>query len=153
MGNEERNRFVKEIVATGMYYFDQMQKASPEEIPELLEEGMRAVREVSVRNRRRPRCPFYGFHGVQGALIDSRGNECALTTDSYSPCQMEVGGKTPYWDVCPLNTPMLREQIAKGEETVRVFLSELRPKDRKTNWNGITFKEWKGHVLKEQLRE
>jgi hypothetical protein len=119
-----RKRRVSDLIDTGMNYFDQIQGASPEEVPGIFAEGHRAIGEVGSR---RPRCPFYGLHSAQGALIDTSRNQCALIIESYSPCQMEVDGQTPYWETCPLNTPQLRETIANKEDEVRVFPNELRP--------------------------
>jgi hypothetical protein len=57
-------------------------------------------------------CPFYGRALYQTrfaatgpqpfVLIDSRGNQCAVVTDSHSPCRMEIHGEVPDWKTCPL---------------------------------------------------
>ena len=40
----------------------------------------------------RPDCAFHGFSGMSDVMKDSGGNQCALKTDSYSPCPMEMVG-------------------------------------------------------------
>ena len=49
-----------------------------------------------VYEKERHNCPFYGFFlGLNNALMDQNGNQCALITNSYSPCHMEIRAKTP----------------------------------------------------------
>jgi len=50
-------------------------------------------------------CPFYGRHlamigAAPFALIDQKGNQCALITTSFSPCQREIAGQTIDWRLC-----------------------------------------------------
>jgi hypothetical protein len=55
-------------------------------------------------------CPFYGYAmfrlgSMAGAfpfvLIPSHGNQCALVTDSHSPCILQTNGDPVEWSVCP----------------------------------------------------
>lgn len=50
-------------------------------------------------------CPFYGMRQARSRkallLVDSGGNECAIVTTSYTPCQMETRGQAPDWRACP----------------------------------------------------
>lgn len=95
----------------------------------------------------RPDCPFYGFDSVFDALVmkDSGGNQCALKTDSYSPCQMEMIGNKPSWFECPFNTEKNRKKIEGDLEKIRVFPREFRPE--KAEWDGISLKNWMMHVI------
>jgi hypothetical protein len=48
-------------------------------------------------------CPFYGYHAIPDMrlLAGSRGNQCAMVLDAFSPCRMEVhDGKKPDWETC-----------------------------------------------------
>lgn len=76
-----------------------------------------------------PHCPFYG-HAVGGflwltdsdqaallTLIDSRGNQCALVLDAYSPCYMEIEGVMPDWKEC-LRIRTARAQAQLIEEYI-----------------------------------
>lgn len=57
-------------------------------------------------------CPFYGRHMIliaQGSvslmplrliLLDSGGNQCAITMDGYAPCLLEIEGKPVEWSAC-----------------------------------------------------
>ncbi len=56
-----------------------------------------------------PNCPFYGRHlfntsliqrGTPFTLMDSRGNQCALVTGTYSPCYLELEGREVNWQDC-----------------------------------------------------
>jgi hypothetical protein len=33
-------------------------------------------------------------------LVDQGGNQCAIVTDAYSPCQMEIAGAAPDLESC-----------------------------------------------------
>lgn len=63
---------------------------------EALSEEVQELREEE-RN-----CPFYGCHDAMGLLIDSGGNQCALISESYSPCKMELEGLPVNWKTCPV---------------------------------------------------
>ena len=59
-------------------------------------------------------CPFYGRTFVQGrfvpghgtsralpfALINSGGNQCALVTDGFAPCYLEIEAQPVDWRQC-----------------------------------------------------
>ena len=77
----------------------------------------------------RYQCPFYGFYLSQiRTLVNQNGNQCALITDSFSPCGMEMRHEQVNWQECPLNNP--RTQHVVYEMRVfdgRVQLSNTRP--------------------------
>ena len=87
----------------------------------------------------RKRCPFYGFHQSPGLFMDSRGNQCALITDSYSPCRMEVVGDPVDWDECPITTEDDKATIAASVRG-KMFPEEIP--------NGISELEWFAQILK-----
>jgi hypothetical protein len=59
-------------------------------------------------------CPFYGRHLTPAAsahafqearrhpfaLISQHGNQCAIVTDSYAPCLLEIAGLPIEWAEC-----------------------------------------------------
>ena len=93
-------------------------------------------------HRERPACPFYGFGNVGGrALIDSKGNQCALRTDSYSPCQMEMAGKDPNWKECDFNTEQYRNDLVRIADNVQVFPEELLYSTR-----GLSLSQWMNYI-------
>lgn len=47
-------------------------------------------------------CHFYGKAIGANRFIDTYGNQCALITESHSPCQMEIASQTPDEKICPL---------------------------------------------------
>lgn len=77
--------------------------------------------------RARHPCPFYGFNGMYGRLMDQNGNQCALLRESHSPCQMEVEGNTPNWENCPFNNDLSRRDIEREAPKVRAFPKEFWP--------------------------
>jgi len=90
-------------------------------------------------------CPFYGFHLARGMFIDSKGNQCAVIINSYSPCQMGMAGQTPNWSECGFNTEESRRSMAKYANELVVFPDEFYPKGAKS-WRGISLKEWLEYV-------
>lgn len=96
----------------------------------------------------RTRCAFYGF-SLRGKLMtDSKGNQCALKTESYDPCQMEIAGNEVRWSSgCPFNTEENRKYIEENSEKVRVFPREFRPPKAKS-WDGISLKIWMDYIDK-----
>jgi hypothetical protein len=54
-------------------------------------------------------CPFYGYNGMHGPLINTYGNQCALVVTSHAPCLMEQNGSTPDFDLCPLVAVVRRQ--------------------------------------------
>ena len=99
-----------------------------------------------VMDKKRYACPFYGFYMAPGALLDTEGNQCALLTDSYSPCQMQVYGELPNFGACPTNTEEKRKSIEAVSDHLMVFPKEFKPKGNKS-WEGISFKEWQEYVI------
>ena len=87
----------------------------------------------------RQRCPFYGFSAARGNLIDTKGNQCALITNSHSPCRMEMNQEDPDWEACPYNTLEARTSIRKYAENARVFPDELR---HETGFQGVPLDQW-----------
>lgn len=94
----------------------------------------------------RPLCPFYGFNGMHGSLMDSKGNQCALITDSFSPCQMEMAEDNPNWHECGFNTEEHRKGLEEVAERVQVFPREFHPPTAKS-WAGISLKNWMNYIL------
>jgi hypothetical protein len=84
------------------------------------------------------KCPFYGFITMINCITDQKGNQCALITDRYSPCYMEMEDKTPCWEECKYNkqNPGFVEKLASTEFTVN-----LEGRDN------IPFKQWYEHVM------
>lgn len=90
-------------------------------------------------------CPFRGFHEVLGMMLDSGGNHCALKTEPYDPCQMEMAGTKPIWTECVRNTKQNRKKIEGDLEKVRVFPREFRPPKIKS-WKGISLMSWVKYI-------
>ena len=87
--------------------------------------GSRELKPYAQKDR--PKCPFYGFNGMYGMFMDSEGNQCALITDSFSPCQMEMAEKTPSWSECPFNTEEKRKDLASVARKMKVFPKGFHP--------------------------
>jgi len=95
---------------------------------------------------RRPPCPFYGFSTMSGGVMkDSGGNQCALKTKSYNPCQREIMGHMLNWLGCPLNTKKNRRKIERNLEKMWVFPREFRPEGIES-WEGILLKDWVDYI-------
>jgi hypothetical protein len=45
-------------------------------------------------------CPFYGYALVPDMMKASGGNQCAVITEAYTPCKMELVGETPDMNLC-----------------------------------------------------
>ena len=97
----------------------------------------------------RPACPFYGFNAMMGILIDQNGNQCALITDSYSPCRMEMNSETPEWENCPANNPKITSGLEAAMDKMRVFPDEFRPSNP-NGWEGITLREWINYLANKE---
>ena len=95
------------------------------------------VRDSSPITETRPRCPFYGFflQPEMGVMVNQDGNQCALKTQSYSPCAMEIREQTPDWHRCPYNSGTITAAIQRDADSIRVF-----PKE--TPENGFSLTEW-----------
>ena len=96
-------------------------------------------------------CPFYGFNGMFrfGDMMDSEGNQCALITDSYSPCQMEMDGDEPNWNLCPIKQATPKKYLRRFEESAkrkRAFPREFNPPEQ-SSWKGIPLSDWMDYVL------
>jgi len=103
-----------------------------------------------VNPKERYQCPFYGFHMAMGMLMDQPGNQCALITDSYGPCQMEVRSEVPNWNECPFNNKEnSNEALEKMTDQLTVFPDEFHPKGAKS-WKGMSFKKWQKYVMERQ---
>jgi len=99
-----------------------------------------------VIEKQRYQCPFYGFHMAMGMLMDQSGNQCALITDSYSPCQMEIRSQTPNWNECPLNNEENSRALEKIADQLTIFPEEFHPKEAKS-WRGMPFKNWQKYIM------
>ncbi len=94
-------------------------------------------------------CPFYGFNGMFGPLRDSEGNQCALITESYSPCRMEMDGKEPDWNLCPIHQNSSEEQLGALEKFAKrekIFPDEFHPPGARS-WEGIPLSDWMNYIL------
>lgn len=96
----------------------------------------------------RHRCPFYGFgQGFPASFMDTKGNQCALITGSFSPCPMKMNGDTPDWNACTFfNTEENSEVISEIEKGGQIFPKEFDPPNQRT-WGGISFSRWKEYVM------
>lgn len=104
-----------------------------------------------VFSRPRYRCPFYGFYGsIFGFFMDSAGNQCALNTDRFSPCRIEMAGKLPDLNDCINFDGDEEEKVALDRiiKTFRIGPLEFRPPDQ-NSWKGLTFKDWYEYVMSE----
>jgi hypothetical protein len=115
--------------------FDRKKKTKTEEVIE------------PVATKPRYPCPFYGFFcGVfSGILMDQDGNQCALITDSHSPCRME----NPDWNECRCHTEDAEKILDVFREQYKVGAHEFWPKDQ-SQWEGITFSEWYSYVMSDK---
>lgn len=75
-------------------------------------EGEQLVRIARVAARDH-RCRFYGMSGIAGTLKPSYGNQCALVTNSHSPCAMETLGKLPDEETCSLIAMLAAQVLGK----------------------------------------
>jgi len=92
--------------------------------------------------KKRPLCPFYGFHFNGEFMKDTRGNQCALMEGNY-PCQMEIDGRKPNWNICSVNTEDYREDLESIAE-IQTFPREFA--DGK-EWSGISLRDWRDYIL------
>lgn len=97
--------------------------------------------------KQRHPCPFYGFNGSFGAMIDSEGNQCAIITKSFSPCKMCLYHETPNWNKCSFNTEENKNRLIGILANIRIYPGEFKPSDSK-NWRGLEFAEWADYVMK-----
>lgn len=90
--------------------------------------------------RTRPVCPFYGFVGMAGILVDCHGNGCGMA-GGHRPCAMEMSHKTPSWEKCQFNHDGNRRKIEQALDCCQVFPDELRPQNA-SGWKGIDLRKW-----------
>jgi len=93
----------------------------------------------------RTKCPLYGFAYAIGNLIDSEGNQCAIITDRYSPCRMEILDQEICWKDCRFNSKESASNIEKILEFT-IFPNELMPKGA-PSWKGIPLRNWYEHIV------
>lgn len=94
----------------------------------------------------RTKCPFYGFAYAMGVLMDSKGNQCALITSSYSPCRMEISGQEICWSDCGFNKEKHTSTIENILDSATIFPDELMPKGA-SSWKGIPLRKWYEHIV------
>ncbi|MDD5606197.1 MAG: hypothetical protein PHR51_02670 [Patescibacteria group bacterium] len=80
-------------------------------------------------------------------MLHSGGNQCAIITGSYSPCQMEVAGEMPNWDECPFQRQRGPELLARVKE-FRVHPGDSHP-NVQCSEDGMSFEEWFEAVMEE----
>ena len=64
-------------------------------------------------------CPFYGKHSfaLMRVLVNSRGNQCALVTDAFAPCYLEIEGRAPDLEKCKYHGTPKAIEFATFETT------------------------------------
>ena len=108
--------------------------------------GVDASVQEEAAGPRRPQCPFYGFVGMAGAMIDNRGNACALAR-AHMPCAMEREGRTPCWDECAQwNNRERRQDVGVFLSRAQAFPDELM-RDRANGWQGVSGPDWFRRVM------
>jgi len=90
----------------------------------------------------RPPCPYFGFHLTPGlnVMMDQGGNQCALEVGAFHPCDYQVRGAMPDWNVCAIFNKPENERKLTILENVCVVYPELRSE-------GIRLSDWKKRVL------
>lgn len=104
-----------------------------------------------VSSKPRYGCPFYGFFAYNGMMMDQRGNQCAVITESYSPCHMQMKKQIPDWNKCPFNHEESQCAISKVENVCRVFPKEFHPRGQ-SSWRGIILKEWIKYIMSDKVK-
>ena len=109
-----------------------------------------------IEKKPRYACPFYGFHFTNHngriIIIDSNGNGCefcGMERRTYSPCRMEMQGKTPHWETCPDASEKFKALVMSKFTEARVIPNEFVPKEQTfvITWEGILLKDWMDYVL------
>jgi hypothetical protein len=76
-------------------------------------------------------CPFYGCHAALGFFISQGGNECALITNRYAPCQREIKGEPVEWSHCPVwearQLPLLARRTPEARSPVEKMAGKEPP--------------------------
>lgn len=127
--------FVVVSVAVMFFIFTSKKKEKTEDI-------------IPTKQKKRTKCPFYGFYMVPNALMDQDGNQCALE-NGHTPCSMEMRGKYPDFGKCTFfySDAGKSEFLSKCESSnVRVFPSEFWP-EGKSEWEGILFSKWTEYIF------
>ncbi len=120
--------------------------ATPQDVPEPVGRTTDSRYATSLE---RPACPFYGFIGFPGVMMDNQGNACALTME-HRPCAMEMADETPCWDKCTSwNHGGNKENVRQFLATAQVFPNELHPKGA-SSWEGINGLGWFRHRMGRQ---
>lgn len=91
--------------------------------------------------RPRPECPCFGFSTHAGQLIDQHGNQCALKTGSYAPCQMDHTGVTTDWNICPLRKDLAVQQLVAR---LRMGVQNVWPGELPS---AVSFDDWVETVM------
>lgn len=102
---------------------------------------------VLITTTTRPPCPFYGFVGMQGILIDNHGNGCGIA-GGHRPCAMEMSGRAPRWKECQFNNDAAREMLIQAFDVCKIFPDELRP-PHTPDWAGVSLRGWFQLILRE----
>jgi|SRR3989338_3732012 len=95
--------------------------------------------------KQRTKCPFFGFFLASGTLIDQEGNQCPFK-DGYSPCHMQIQGPYPEWLKCSYNYPNNSVNIERFLDNIKIFPSELHPKEAR-EWEGIPLRKWYDYII------
>lgn len=107
-----------------------------------------------VKRKSRHRCPFYGFYLACKCklFIDQGGNQCSLIAGSYSPCQMEIRGKTLDWDKCSFFNHKENEMgVQEIIQRTRIAPKEFWPAGQ-SSWQGLSFEEWMKYVMGDEVK-
>ena len=96
----------------------------------------------------RPRCPFYGFVGMAGMLVDNHGNGCGVA-GGHRPCAMETAHETPDWNECGrFNYSENRRYIEQALDRCKIFPEELKP-NGSISWEGVSLRGWYQLIMRE----
>ena len=90
------------------------------------------------------KCPFYGFFLSldDKIMINSKGNQCALKTQSYSPCIMQIDDQEIDWSKCVYNSDKDFEKVENGKEVSKLEIKVYPLEDGQTTLKGISFRDW-----------
>jgi len=84
-------------------------------------------------------CHFYGKSHVAlmaGRFMGQGGNECALISDRFAPCQMEINGQEPRWMQCALNpiinSPWWPRKTDQAQTADRPQLPPTDPEEKRS---------------------
>ena len=77
-----------------------------------------------------------------GYNVNSKGNQCALKTQSYSPCIMEIDDQEIDWSKCVYNSDKDFEKVENGKEVSKLEIKVYPLEDGQTTLKGISFRDW-----------